>query len=128
MLILLLGMLRGPSSEFPALRTLTPRHLGTFITVYYGYHSWVASSFSFFTLLGISYPSPSTAYREYSLLSLLAGLTLDRRVSLTCSGTSGSFSCQPSCFPIRSSFADTYPQHPLVSLVSKTILVPLVFT
>ncbi len=33
MLILLLGMLRGPSSEFPMLRTLTPRHLGTFITV-----------------------------------------------------------------------------------------------
>src|SRR5438270_12947562 len=33
MLILLLGMLQGPSSEFPALRTLTPRHLGTFITL-----------------------------------------------------------------------------------------------
>ena len=32
MLILLLGTLQGPSSEFPVLRTLTPRHLGMFIT------------------------------------------------------------------------------------------------
>src|SRR6266568_2413886 len=106
-------MLRGPCSEFPALWTLAPR------SFWHAHYSilWLplvdCLLTSFFTLLRISYPSPSTTYWEYSLLSLLAGLTLDCHVSLTCSGTSGSFSCQPSCFPIRSSFADTYPRHPL---------------